>query len=310
MDVDCRTCGDPQSRHKLGKGGCRGCDIGCARFEPETAAEPVEPVPADELVSVADDAVPYTSARPMLSFDAVNEQLREVERERDEARAAVADVEGERKLTAEQRDEAERARDELAVAVDRLQERLGEASDLLTAKRAELEQMGEFRAEAIATVREVAGERDAARGDLATEVEAHRKTQLERNQYRAQVEQLDKSLAKLEAPSGLDALLAQADATEVPAIVQTGDSIRDLITQLREQLADHERLDALRVELGQLEERAAVIRSELAEAEKPLPPVVPDKTIRDWARKNGFEVDARGRIPVWLRGQYLQAHTG
>lgn len=39
MAADC-TCGHPQSKHKGLKLGCRGCDIGCSRYEPEEASQP------------------------------------------------------------------------------------------------------------------------------------------------------------------------------------------------------------------------------------------------------------------------------
>jgi hypothetical protein len=327
MAVECKGCDHPQSQHKLGKGGCRGCDIGCGRFEPETAPEPVEPVPAAELAAVAEeapecscamseatfvncpvhgydapdpDAEPLVSARPTPHLDAVKERLAEVERERDrllenERRWAgeVEQVERERGEARQQRDEAheELARVDIAAGRD-----IAKADEPLVDRVADLLR---GREEATARALELAAEL----ADLNRD----------RSELRERIGDLSREVGELTAQleqATTDHLLAQADVTEAPAILATADSIRDLITQLREQLADHERLDALRVELGQLEERAAVIRSELAEAEKPLPPVVPDKTIREWARKNGFEVDARGRIPVWLRGQYLQAHTG
>lgn len=64
-DLDC-TCGHPQSRHKSLKLGCRGCDIGCSRFEPETRPEPVEPVPAEELAAVADEAAECCVGEPFM----------------------------------------------------------------------------------------------------------------------------------------------------------------------------------------------------------------------------------------------------
>ncbi|WP_328465483.1 hypothetical protein OHA21_43705 [Actinoplanes sp. NBC_00393] len=58
----CRECGDPQSQHKGGKGGCRHCELGCARYEPEFAAGGVITGPGDGPVMLESPA-PYVAPR-------------------------------------------------------------------------------------------------------------------------------------------------------------------------------------------------------------------------------------------------------
>ena len=40
---DCDYCGDPKTQHKGGTGGCRHCELGCARFVPSATAPVDEP---------------------------------------------------------------------------------------------------------------------------------------------------------------------------------------------------------------------------------------------------------------------------
>lgn len=107
----CRDCGDPKSQHKGGTGGCRHCELGCARFVPETPQdltgleqdlaelEATDPAVAEAAKQLDETTSAIVSASEQLRTTRAS--LARVERERDEARAAVADVEQHRKLAAE-----------------------------------------------------------------------------------------------------------------------------------------------------------------------------------------------------------------
>lgn len=297
MSPDC-TCGHPQSKHKLGKNGCRGCDIGCARFVPETPAElAVEPVLAEELAAVAEEAdeAPECSCAmsesSMVScavhgYDAPDPDRPMVERvepqSAEDSRSTSARLrEVERELAAV---DAAAGRD-IAKPDEPLVERV---ADLLRG-----------RTEATERALELAAELRGARDEVDTLT-----VQLEHaEQYARDLQDNG------DVPTTTDHLLAQADATKVPAIVRTGDSIRDLIGQLREQLAEHDRVDGLRTELAQIEERAEQLRAEIAkaEADEPAKPQPTDREVREWARAMRIDVDPRGRVSMALRNRYLEA---
>lgn len=310
MADECATCGHPQSQHKTGKGGCRACDLGCARYEPETAAQPtVEPVPLDGLDLAKPDPGASTSARLVHA-------IRERDRLQENETRWAAEVESIERARHEARDEL--ARVDIAAGRD-----IAKPDEPLVERVVDLRR---GRTEATERALELSAE-------LTAEADAHRETQAEASrlggelglcqvdlaQARAEIERLEAQLEHAEhyardlqdngdVPAGADALLARADATKVPAITATSDSIHNLLDRLREQLSEHDRLDGLRVEALQLEERLAEIRRVLAEAEQPPAPIVTDKTIREWARANGRTVDGRGRVSMELRAEYLRAH--
>ena len=83
MAADC-TCGHPQSQHKSGKQGCRNCDIGCARYEPDEAAQVAETERV--LTAVAEVCEDQADrARVELGQPSTAAQLDELRRGRDEA---------------------------------------------------------------------------------------------------------------------------------------------------------------------------------------------------------------------------------
>lgn len=98
------VCGDPRSRHKLGKGGCRGCELGCGKFESAGAAtdaldvaalqEDLERLEAaDPDVAVASAAVDEAAAailQPRRDLGTALAELRAAERERDALAARLA----------------------------------------------------------------------------------------------------------------------------------------------------------------------------------------------------------------------------
>jgi chromosome segregation ATPase len=138
-ELDCR-CGHPQSQHAGGRRGCRNCDLGCSRFEPDEAAAAAERTRVLEAVATV-CASQADQARMELGQQPTSARLQLVEAELSSARQEIAACEAERAGAQERLAEVEHERDELARAGDRLQQRLDEFSDLFTGKRAELEEM-------------------------------------------------------------------------------------------------------------------------------------------------------------------------
>lgn len=281
-------CGCGQPEHHVGRKGCKHCKE-CTRFRaaeelPAAAGEPVGQAaeelasggvvlgPVAEFLSGTGSGCMLDLARP---DPGVPDRLREALDSNGELSKALF-------LQGQRLKRAETERDGLAAEAIRLRAgladanvRAGERAEELTAARAEL-------SAANARIRDLACERE-------------------------QATQAMQAMADLKPADSIDALLDQADATGNPAIQHTSDTIRDLTTHLREQLADHARLDDLRAQKAGLEQQLADIVRQLADAEKPAA-VVPDRTIRIWARENGHDVDARGRVPMELRALYLQAN--
>lgn len=116
------TCGHPRTQHKGGTNGCRNCDLGCARYEPDTRADAAEKTRVLEAVAtVCEDQA--GRARTELGQESTSARLRAVEAERDEAQAQRdanmrASAEAASKLI-EQRDGAA---DHWAEARDRIEE--------------------------------------------------------------------------------------------------------------------------------------------------------------------------------------------
>lgn len=256
---DCATCGDPQSQHKGGKGGCRHCEFGCGEFVPEVLVERVEPVSAEGLAGTPVHAADMT---PLITA----EQLHAAETERDAARLA------------------------------------------LDGAREEIEQLRRGRSEATERALELAAELKGARDELSDANGRIRELACEVEQLGAQLEHAEQYARDLQdngdVPAGTDALLDQADATNVQAITTTSTSIRELISQLREQLAEHERVEALQARRRELTQEIAAIDRQLAAAR-----VVTDRQVRAWAKANGYDVNVRGRVSIELRAAYLKATT-
>lgn len=260
-------CGCGQNEHHIGKKGCKHCP-GCSRFR---AAEEL-PVAAVEPAPAEGPAVEETDDTPDCC-------------EGEPVQAADLDL----------------ARPDPGASTSaRLREALDSCTELTKELFAVTHRLN--RAE---------GERDDALGQLTG-------VQMDLADAREEIERLQGALNNtaeayvettkdLAAVDRIDALLDQADATGNPKIQHTSDTIRELIAQLREQLAEHHRLEQLRAELEQIAERAAEIRRLLADAEKPAA-IIPDRTVRIWARENGYDVDARGRVSMELRAAYLQAN--
>lgn len=139
---DCE-CGHQKFRHKGGKQGCRNCDLGCARYTPDTAAAAVEKTRVLTAVAeVCEDQA--EQARAELGQPSTSARLAEVERQRDEACALSVEL----LRDTDRLREVERERDEMAglraEAVDQIR-RVARARDLMQAElvtaRGELEQL-------------------------------------------------------------------------------------------------------------------------------------------------------------------------
>jgi hypothetical protein len=107
---------------------------------------------------------------------------------------------------------------------------------------------------------------------------------------------------KVEAVDTIADLIGRAIATDIPRFVRLADKVQDLLDQLDEQLAEHEKGKKLRAEAEQLEQRLAQIKRELSPKRATPAPAVPapavdSKAIRAWAAANGVDCPDRGRIP-------------
>lgn len=115
-------------------------------------------------------------------------------------------------------------------------------------------------------------------------------------------------------------LLRAAAASPSRRVQTLGDKMRALVDELRtaldreQQAAEAQRrVDEL---AAQLEEAREALRAATGRPARPAttPPAtaptaeVPPKTVREWARKNGVEVPALGRIPRTVMDAYLAAH--
>jgi hypothetical protein len=118
-----------------------------------------------------------------------------------------------------------------------------------------------------------------------------------------------------------ESLLQAADATGVPRLQRAATKIRDLITELRTDLAQHTREATLRAEQAKLEAQLAAIKEQLRpQRTQPIPPTASSteagpapldaKAVRAWAQKQGLYCPARGRIPDAVTDAYQQAVTG
>jgi subtilisin family serine protease len=117
-------------------------------------------------------------------------------------------------------------------------------------------------------------------------------------------------------------LLDQAEATQIPKLQRTAGKVRDLLADLRAQLAEHTRETQLRTEQAELEQRLAVIREQLRPRRQQLAPApdaasstgtdtepaVDTKKVRAWAADQGLDCSAHGRIPGAVLTAYREAH--
>ena len=310
MAAEC-TCGHPQSQHKGGKGGCRNCDLGCARFEPETAAEPaVAPVPAEELAAVAVGAqLDITAERDDLKrqLDDLGKLHMDLARELGETKKDIARHKSEAaSLRA--------ANDKLVDIAHERDDALGELAKVL-AEHAALNQLAERMEhaagcdpddpfeDAVAVVEMLRRGRDEATEralDLAAELKG----------ARDEIGTLKAQLGHAEPHENtIAALFAQAEASGTPELIGAASAIRGQLGQLELDLAAHARTEQLRAELAQVEERAAEIRRELGEDTPAPPPPVDNRLVREWAGQNGFAVAPRGPIPPGVIAAYRQAHS-
>jgi hypothetical protein len=267
--ADCGTCGDPQTQHKGGKGGCRRCEFGCAEFAPDVAAEAAEKERVLTAVAeVCEDQA--EQARGELGQQSTSARLREVERERDQIRedlgVARRDVE---RLAAE--------RDAALLMPERLRE------------------------EAVGLGLKLTGARETIVA-LTVRVESLGAELEHAEQYARDLQDNG------DVPDQLATLLDRAMASVVPEAVKTAETIRGLFGQLRDQLAEHDRREELLTRREQLAAEIAAIDRELL-GPQAADPAESDRTVRAWAVSAGLEVNPRGRIPDWLRDRYREAHT-
>lgn len=140
MAADCATCGDPQSQHKGGRGGCRHCEFGCGEYVPDETADAAETERVLTAVAeVCEDQA--EKARVELGQPSASERLREVERERDEWHERSSHFEA---RVVDQLSETVKAQRELAAArqeIERLAEDVLQCGLALDSSREELEQL-------------------------------------------------------------------------------------------------------------------------------------------------------------------------
>lgn len=123
---------------------------------------------------------------------------------------------------------------------------------------------------------------------------------------------------RVAVPDGFDAdkadivdLLTVAEHTDSTKLAKAAVRIRDLVDDLRADLADHLHEAQLRAELAAVEARAAAIKQQLRSTRTPSAPAgtptaaaTPARAIRAWAAVNGLDCPAMGRIPEALRARY------
>lgn len=123
------------------------------------------------------------------------------------------------------------------------------------------------------------------------------------------------------APDTVAQLLAAASASPSRRVQSLGKKVSGLVDELRAALAREEqaaeaqrRVEELAAELERAREvlRAASGRpartAPAAATAQPTAPEVPAKTVRAWARQNGVDVPALGRIPRDVMDAYLKAN--
>lgn len=114
---------------------------------------------------------------------------------------------------------------------------------------------------------------------------------------------------------GIADLLDAAQASGSPKLERAALRIRDLISVLQEDLAEHSRDARLRQEQADLEARLAEIKKQLRPQRQatPVSPApnssvaVDTKAVRVWAAENGHEVTGFGRIPASVLEAYREA---
>lgn len=171
----------------------------------------------------------------------------------------------------------------------------------------------------------IAAETRQPRGDVALTIDGYAKNDRSRAQQLALAWQRANPAARHTpqpapaTPAGPDHiadLLTAAADSGVPRLVRAADRIQDLVDQLGEQLAEHERGQALRSEADRLEKRLAEIRRELGPKRQPAliahgeqaAELVDRKAIRAWAAASGIACPDRGRVPSHVIAAYKEAH--
>ena len=120
-------------------------------------------------------------------------------------------------------------------------------------------------------------------------------------------------------PDGIAGLLDAADATGDPRMKKTADKIRELLAELRADVAGHREHAELLQEQERLQARLAEIKQRLrpstrrpATGQGPAGSAdrtpVDSKTIRAWAAEQGITCSATGRVPQSITDAYHQAH--
>lgn len=115
-----------------------------------------------------------------------------------------------------------------------------------------------------------------------------------------------------EAPLPVGQLLAWAIAHPTKGVARKGVQVRELLAQLRTVRAEAERMAQAEAEeqrlLRQLE--AVRARKEQLRARKKPTPGVDQAAVREWARANGHDVPARGRVPAPVVQAWHEATGG
>jgi hypothetical protein len=225
--------------------------------------------------------------RPAPDGSSTSARLRQVEKERDEA---LADAEKQRGFWRE----CSRSRDSVIAERDKA---LGERDLAQSKLDSALLQMAE---------RETAiqAERDGALVELRAQAERGDGYAAEVTRLNRLLEQAEQDARELLDNNGdtLAAMLDRATDAGGDALI-TAQKIRPLLDQLRAQLAEQDRRDALLTRREQLAAEIDAIDREL------LGPEPTDKEIRAWAFTNGVHVNAGGQVSKAVREQYRAAHA-
>lgn len=126
------------------------------------------------------------------------------------------------------------------------------------------------------------------------------------------------SPAAAPAVDPLEQLLAVAAASSSRRLQALGDKVRALVDDLRAAVAREEqaaeaqrRVDELAAELDKAREALRSVHGRPAAAHAATAAsAVPAKTVRAWARENGVQVPALGRIPGDVMDAYRKQHEG
>ncbi len=132
-----------------------------------------------------------------------------------------------------------------------------------------------------------------------------------RNLARSLVAEWEKSHgdANPESSDTIAALISRAVQTGQARLVTAADRISDLVEELEAQLKAYEAERSLREEQERLEARLAEIREQLG-VKRRSGSAVDSKAVRAWAKENGVECPALGRVPAAVVEAFNQAQAG